>query len=164
MAAILSEDRKYRYWLERDVRTLRQETGTLAVVMLNPSTADEMEDDPTIRRCIGFARRWDHGRLIVVNLFALRSVNPDELTMWDDPVGLENDDWIRKAIGEADVTLVAWGAWKGVGPREKAVAAIFTAEGVMPLCLGVTKGGHPKHPLYVLGATVPTIWEVQHGN
>ncbi len=159
--AVFSEDRRYRYWLERDVRTLRKEDGTLSVVMLNPSTADETHDDPTIRRCMGFARRWGYGRLIVVNIFGFRATNPDELTRLFGgvaPVGPENDDWIRQAIHEADRGLVAWGAWKGVGPRERAVASIFQAAGVTPLCLGTTKDGHPRHPLYVAGETEPRPW------
>lgn len=89
--AILSEDRKYRYILSR---TWDETKPTVLFIGLNPSTADENEDDPTIRRCIIFAKSWGYGGLIMANLFAFRTTNPQGLYSEKNPVGSENDYYI----------------------------------------------------------------------
>lgn len=122
---------------------------TVAFIMLNPSTGDAVEDDPTIRRCKGFAQSWGYTKLVVVNLFAYRSTNPDELRQIDDPVGRDNMIHVLGEAAAADMVVCAWGA---LGPlRDQAVIVLqrLTARRIVLHCLGRTKGGHPRHPLYV---------------
>jgi len=116
-------------------------------VMLNPSTATQEQDDPTIRRCIGFARRWGYVRLEVVNLFAWRATRPKDLPRSWDP---EDDRAIREAVVRADRVVAAWGV-HGAGPRADEVLAMLGPCD----CLGVTKHGHPRHPLYLRADTAP---------
>lgn len=144
--AILSPCGRYRYRLTR-----RWGDGpTCGFVMLNPSTADADQDDPTIRRCIGFAKREGCGGLIVVNLFAWRSTSPLGLLDADDPVGPDADDHLLLAIDQVDGPLIAaWGVWNR-GTRPGDVRAMI---GKHCVCLGKTKDGHPRHPLYVKGET-----------
>jgi hypothetical protein len=148
--AVFSEDRVYRYRLTRRWG----DSGTHAVwLMLNPSTADAMADDPTIRRCISFTKAWDLHGLTVVNLFALRSTDPKALKGHSDPVGPANDRFIREAIHPWSVVVAAWGVHGALNGRGAQVIASLAADGIEPACLGVTKFGHPKHPLYVPAAT-----------
>jgi hypothetical protein len=145
--AVMSGCGKYRYLLRRRVgRSHRVAT----IIMLNPSTADAVKDDPTIRRCMGFARLWGCGRLQVVNLFALRSRDPEAIRQAADPVGPENEDHIRRAIETAGrgPIVCAWGVRGGYWDRDLAVLGLLQQLGVRPLALAVTRGGHPRHPLY----------------
>jgi hypothetical protein len=116
-------------------------------VMLNPSTADANIDDPTIRRCIGFAKAWGYGSLEVVNLFAYRTTNPDELRKCEDPIGPENDAYIRKALSLADKVITAWGTKGALLNRNSVVMELLKPHD--PHCLDKSKDGHPKHPLYI---------------
>lgn len=157
-SAAISDDGLYRYRLERQWSTV---PGVTTFVMLNPSTADAEVDDPTIRRCMGFAKRWGHGRLVVVNLFAFRSSDPVELLEADDPIGPENRGHLSRAARETGLIIAAWGAPKSklyalqymqVLEARKALAGpptVTQAEGRSIFCLGVTKRGHPRHPLYL---------------
>lgn len=117
---------------------------------LNPSTADATRDDPTIRRCKGFALGWGCGELWVVNLFALRSPNPSALLKSADPIGPDNEDWLRVAVDGADIVVAAWGNYGQLHHRGRAVAARFRGRLQM---LGLTKVGMPRHPLYVRAGT-----------
>lgn len=112
--ALISDDGVYRYRLHR---TWDSAKPTVAFLMLNPSTADATEDDPTIRRCIGFAKEWGYGTLIVGNLFALRSTDPERLTEHPEPVGPENDAHLMSICGAADQTIAAWGTRGSFGSR-----------------------------------------------
>lgn len=122
-------------------------------VMLNPSTADALLDDPTIRRCIGFAKDLGAGALVVVNLFALRATNPDELLLTSfSPVGPLNDVYILTAAAlaaEGGMVICAWGAHRAAGERAQKVVSMLRAGGVTPMRLRMTKSGHPSHPLYL---------------
>lgn len=139
--AIISSCGTYRYSLAR----VWDETGPNCLfIMLNPSTADAEQDDATIRRCISFAREWGCGRLTVGNRFAYRSKDPSELLRVRDPVGPENDEWLQRMRAAADIICIAWG---GHIVRVKSIKLPFDFSGV--LCLGVTKRGQPRHPLYV---------------
>lgn len=143
--AEFSECGLYRYLLYR-----RWADGPRCVfVMLNPSTADETSDDPTIRRCIGFAKREGCGALKVVNLFAYRATSPKAMKAAADPVGPDNDVHIMDAFDTADGPIIcAWGAHGSYLGRDRAVVGLIDA----PLfCFGLTKGGSPKHPLYLPG-------------
>lgn len=140
--ATLSADRAYRYLLTRRWG----DCPAMTWIMLNPSTADSSEDDPTIRRCIGFARREGCAAIQVVNLFALRAADPGELRVSLDPVGPGNDGFLL-ARPVAARTIAAWGALGGLLGRSPEVRAMLA--GTSLLCLGVTSGGEPRHPLYV---------------
>lgn len=138
---------RYRWTLTRRWSA----TGwTLVWIMLNPSTADGREDDPTVRRCVGFARREGAGAIAVVNLFAWRATDPRELLAFDErrAIGDRNDDEIRAAVGRDLPVVAAWGAHPAAARRAERVIELV---GRPVLCLGTTKDGAPRHPLYVRG-------------
>jgi len=141
-SAIISECGKYRYELRR---IWQSKTGLVCWVMLNPSTADANFDDPTIRRCMGYAARWGYGGIIVVNLFGLRATNPKELYKVDDPIGPKNSNYISRASWQSNMTIAAWGT-KGTYLSQN-LAIIKKTTNLY--CLALTKNGHPKHPLYL---------------
>lgn len=141
--AAFSPCKRYRYWLTRE-----WSSGECCVFcMLNPSTADEVENDPTVSRCINFAKYWNYGRLIVVNIFAFRSTDPKALAKQSDPVGLENDHYILKAANEAHLFVCAWGTHGRLHGRGAQVRDLIRST-IAPHCLNKTKDGHPVHPLY----------------
>jgi hypothetical protein len=115
--------------------------------MMNPSTADDNTDDPTIRRCKDFARRFGYAILDVVNLFAFRATEPIEIDYAHDPVGPETDHHIMEAVRESDDVIVAWGAMGAKYDRVEEVLRLLNGHPIK--CLGVTKDGHPRHPLYL---------------
>lgn len=138
--------RTYRYSLSR---VWNPGLPSIMFVGLNPSTADEREDDPTVRRCVGFARQWNFGGLTLVNLFAYRSTDPTGLLEADDPVGPGNDEHILARARAVDRIVLAWGTKGTLLGRDKHVLRLLPAAH----CLGVTKNGHPKHPLYLAANT-----------
>ncbi len=147
--ARISDCGAYRYLLGRV-----WDPGLFKVswVMLNPSTADGQLDDPTVRKCMGFSRRWGFGGLVIVNLFAFRATKPVVLRYADDPIGPENELFIRKAMESP--TIVAWGA--GIrhalsGRVHTAIATIRSSvTAAIPVWeLGRTQKGHPTHPLMI---------------
>lgn len=156
-----SRDVEYRYTL---TRTVGDDPRQLCWVMLNPSTADESTDDPTIRRVIRFTRDNGYGRLIVVNLFAARTTRPRHLLEMSDPVGPNNFDIIREAIQSSDDVVFAWGAWWAANCRDTSrrflwpppVTFLARNAGRTALCLGKTRAGDPRHPLYV-AASQPLV-------
>jgi hypothetical protein len=158
--ALISACGKYRYWL---TRTWDESKNPIAFCMLNPSTATAEVDDPTIRRCMCFARLWDAGGIVVVNLFALRATDPHELLTASHPVaepdGLApwhenlNDAWIvHKTDGLR--LIAAWGAHSSILGRDRDVLEVLGKNRRIE-CLGATKAGHPRHPLYVGGEVAP---------
>ena len=141
--AVLSTDGRYRYELTR-----RWGAGqAVTFIMLNPSTADSAIDDPTIRRCMGFARTWGFTALTVVNLYAWRSPRPQDLWTADDPVGAENDDYIARAAAPGGPLIAAWGN----NAQTDRVSHVLRLPGVIEVAetLGLTTKGQPRHPLYV---------------
>lgn len=122
--------------------------------MLNPSTADAEFDDPTIRRCIRFAREAGHGSLIVGNLFAWRATDPAELLSVNDPIGPENDLAISEIANGASIVVCAWGA-KPFGGRDAAVLSLISKANQRAHCLKLTRKGHPAHPLYLPASLRP---------
>lgn len=145
-SAIFSEDRRFRYALIR-----RWDIGRSCVgfIGLNPSTADEVVNDPTVRRCIGFAKSWGYGGLLMLNAFAFRATDPAVMKAEPDPVGPGNDEALVKYAGLASLVVAAWGvhgAWMNRGTK---VREILDAAGVRLHVLGLTVAGHPKHPLYL---------------
>jgi len=141
-SAVLSDDGQYRYRLSR---TWDVEQPTLGWIMLNPSTADATEDDPTIRRCLGYARDWGYGSIIVGNLFALRATDPDDLHEHPAPVGSANDEHLQAICEEADRVIAAWGTKGAIDGRASEVVSLLDEE---LYALDTTKDGHPNHPLY----------------
>ena len=130
----------YRYWLKRRWR----DAPALVFIGLNPSSADAQVDDATLRRIIGFSNDWGFGAVTVVNLFAWRARHPADLKRAPDPVGKRNSFWLRKMTQGSEPVVVAWGNHGAYQGRDKATLALLTT----PLCLGLTKSGHPRHPLY----------------
>lgn len=154
--ATISRCETYRYTLDR---IWDASLPTALFIMLNPSTADASVDDPTIRRCIGFAKRMGCGSLTVVNLFALRSTDPDALAKHPDPVGPDNDMHIALALGKRlGCVIAAWGAHPSARTRAPAVAGLLAAHGWQVDCLGTTNAGAPRHPLYVRGDAPLIPW------
>lgn len=146
--AAISEDGAYRYLLARDWSV----GDRILWIMLNPSTADANVDDPTIRRCIRFSRDWGFGSMEVVNLFALRSTDPQHLAHRPDADGgAQNRMYVLDAMADAQLSVAAWGAHKMVRSSKLRTEV----EARSPWCLGVTKDGYPRHPLYVAAATEP---------
>ncbi len=142
--AIFSPDRLYRYVLRRIVG---MGEGICLFVMLNPSTANEFINDPSIRRCVGFARLWGYGVLEVVNLFAYCTFSPKILREVADPVGAENDAWILDRASKADLTVVAWGNNGGYLDRGREVEVLLSTYELY--CFGLTNIKEPRHPLYI---------------
>lgn len=153
--AVIDKTGTYRYslWREWD-----QDKQKLVFIMLNPSKADEDIDDPTLRRCINFAKSWDCGSLMVVNLFAYRSASPLDLKKVDDPVGKQNDRYLKKAIKSADRVVVAWGNNGKLMQRDRLVLQLLSKHNIQPHCLGITKAGYPRHPLYVTCKKQPVVY------
>ncbi len=150
-SAVFSTCRRYRYVLRR---TWDHSLPTVLFIALNPSTADETVDDPTIRRCIGFATDWGFGSLVVANLFALRSTDPKVLKKSCDPIGPRNDRWLRRLSGEAELTIAAWGVHGALRDRAAKVLPMLKH----PYHLGQTRDGHPRHPLYLPSRTSFVAW------
>ena len=140
--AVLSPDRVYRYSLRR---VWEPSTPLVMFVGLNPSTADETQDDPTIRRCIGFARKWSFGGMIVVNLFAYRATNPRELRCVADPIGPDNDTWVMRGQEETALVVAAWGNGGIYRGRAEEVLPMLRH----PHALAINKTGQPAHPLFL---------------
>ena len=143
--ACLDKDEIYRYTLGR---TWDCEKDRLLFVMLNPSTADANIDDPTIARCMKFAKHWGYGGLVVGNLFALRSPHPRDLFQHSDPVGPDNDYHLQRLAEECKTVVAAWGTSAKYFPpfrkRQANVKGLF--QGRMK-CLETTIEGYPKHPM-----------------
>lgn len=174
-AAVFSPCGGYRWWLQR---TWQPERPTLVFVGLNPSCADGQRDDPTLRRLVAYGRRWGFGRLEVINLFGAVATTPAALRRLSDPVGADNEAWIRRCLGcrgpwrsEAipsgqsagaeqagpleSMLWLGWGnggAWRG---RDRALLALVAELAVKPFALRCTASGQPRHPLYCPAAMTP---------
>ncbi|WP_044100815.1 DUF1643 domain-containing protein [Acinetobacter pittii] len=150
-SAVLSECEQYRYVLTRG-----ECLNPLVFIMLNPSTADHSEDDPTIRRCIGFAEDNGFDGLVVLNLYALRSTNPANLWESTDPIGDMNDFHIL-SINTKEI-VCAWGKC-AKADRVQEVLGVLKAKNIAINCLGVNKDNSPKHPLYLSKKSKIIKWE-----
>ncbi len=139
--AVFSDDRKYRYAL---FRLWDLQAPNVMFIGLNPSTANEHDNDPTIRRVIDFAQRWGYGGLCMMNLFALVSSDPKRLLTCDDPVG-DNDRWLEQTFQKCQDVVFAWGAFPEAKQRAEKVMKMFPTA----TCLGINQDGSPKHPLYL---------------
>lgn len=140
--AKISPDGKYRYSL---VREWDKERPKVLFIGLNPSTADEKLDDPTIRRCINFAKRWGYGGILVGNLFAIRSTEPGLIRKDPDPVGPKNDASLLEMVKDAKLVVGAWGNHGAYLDRSAYVRRLIPDM----KCLARNKTGEPTHPLYI---------------
>jgi hypothetical protein len=149
-SACFSACRRYRYSLWR-----RWGPGpAVMVVGLNPSTADAIHNDPTIRRCLGFARAWGYGALCMTNLFAYRALDPARLKRVKDPIGAENDHSLQQLARGAALILAAWGNHGGLHGRDLVVRGLLPELHI----LGLTRMGQPRHPLYLPRGLQPQLW------
>ncbi len=162
---ILSDCGSYRYRLWREWDRSRPE---LAFLMLNPSTADHLADDPTITRCLTRAIASGFGRLEAANLFPLRATNPDELLTHADPIGPRKgsataDGAVMDAIDRASMVICAWGAHQAAAERAVEVLRIIRMCGMRRKLyhLGLNQDGSPKHPLYIAASTRPKPFELE---
>ena len=162
-SACFSDDMKYRYWL---IRQWDPDKRMAVFIMLNPSTADAEKDDPTIRRCIGFAREWGYGGIKVLNLFAFRTSDPKHLRKARDPIGKHNLCMIEGATSpgnsENGIIIAAWGAIDGHQDHIQEVIKI-AIRGRPIHCIALTKHGCPAHPLYLPANLKPQIFAENGG-
>jgi hypothetical protein len=147
--AVFDESGRYRYTLWR---AWSNDYPRIVFVLLNPSTADEWRNDPTIWRCVGFARAWRFGSVEVVNLFAYRATDARELLKVDDPVGEKNERFLIQAVERCSIVVVGWGNNGALLGRDRQVMRLLAGRRDV-YCLGMTKSEHPRHPLYVRGDT-----------
>ncbi|EBA04353.1 MAG: DUF1643 domain-containing protein [Paracoccaceae bacterium] len=155
--AIYSPCEKYRYSLTR----VWDETAPRALyVMLNPSTATEVQNDPTVERCERRSRALGFGAFQVCNIFAWRDTDPRNMKAAKDPVGPANNATISDACKWANTIVCAWGTHGAHLARGKEVTKLMRATNLPLFHLGLSKAGHPKHPLYISYETQPVLWEV----
>ncbi len=153
--ATYSDCERYRYQLTR----VWDPHGDKALfVMLNPSTATEVQNDPTVERCERRARALGFGAFQVTNIFAWRDTDPRMMRAAGDPVGPQNDAVIVDGCHWADRIICAWGAHGEHLNRGRAVEALLRATDLPLFHLGLTKAGHPKHPLYIAYSQQPEVW------
>lgn len=153
--AIYSDCESYRYSLER---VWDRGGRKVAFVMLNPSTATEVQNDPTVERCERRARALGFGAFSVTNIFAFRATDPKVMRAQVDPVGPENDAAIAQAADWADQVIAAWGTHGAHMGRGAVVETLLRATGKPVFHLGLSKAGHPKHPLYIAYTQQPQLW------
>ena len=138
--ANISKDKIYRYTLSR---TWDSTKPTVLFIGLNPSIADENVDDPTVTRCINFAKDWGYGTLLMANLFAYRSTYPKEIYLIDDPIGKDNDYYLLECVKQSDLIIACWGNNGTYMGREKIIKELVPNL----YCLQKNKNGTPHHPL-----------------
>lgn len=152
-SAVISKCGRYRYRLDR---VWEETKGRVNFVMLNPSTADATTDDPTIRRCVAFARDWGYGGIVVTNLFIYRATSPEVLkTVGGHPAA---DSIIKTCAEQSDLVVAAWGNHGTLYNRGERVRAFLASHGIELNHLGLTKIGQPKHPLYLPKTSQPVLW------
>lgn len=173
--AVISDCGRYRYWLGRTWAAALtggwvaragcepRDRCPATFIMLNPSTADATDDDATISKCTRFAKSWGCDGLVVVNLYAFRATNPKDLWKTADPVGPDNDDYLRQAVRDAvDLgapLVVAWGAHARPDRVVEFVESLHPLDRMCLTALRVTQSGQPGHPLYLPGNSTRVMWE-----
>jgi hypothetical protein len=144
--AVFSSCRTWRYILHR---VWAADQPQVMVVGLNPSTATETVNDPTVTRCINYARAWGYGGMVMTNLFAFRATDLRVMKAAPDPVGPENNHWLLETAKNSSLVLCAWGNHGVYENRAQIIPELFRGTGITLHCLGFTKFGAPKHPLYL---------------
>lgn len=155
--AVFSPCGIYRYTLNRGAS---HGDGLVNWIMLNPSTADAVDNDPTICRCIGYTKDWGYADLVVTNLFALRSTDPKGLRGHRDPIGPENDRHLIEQARRATIVVCAWGADMMAPRRSPEVLKMLRDLGITPHVLGFTSSGQPLHPLFKPSRLQPQCWNL----
>lgn len=150
--AIFSPCRAYRYALWR---IWDASLPYVLFIGLNPSTADEVIEDPTITRCINYSKSWDYGGVYVGNLFAFRAAKPKSLKTALDPIGSENDRWLQRLSRSAGIIVAAWGNHGGFKGRAEEVSCMLPEM----YCLKINRSGYPAHPLYQKASATPIPYE-----
>lgn len=156
--AIFSDCRTYRYVLTRE---WAEERRLVAFIGLNPSTADETVDDPTVRRCIDFARNWGYSGLYMLNLFGYRATKPADLRTAPEPIGKRNDDHLVRYCLSSQIIVACWGAHGNLLFRSEHVVPMLLSKGLVLHAFGETKKGEPKHPLYLSRGADVSTWRVR---
>ena len=154
MGADFSPCKQYRYLLWREWTPL---LPPACFILLNPSTADSSRDDPTIRRCIGLSKSQGFGSSFFLNAFALRSTSPKNLYQHGDPIGPENDSYIKKYCKSSSMVFVGWGAHGKLHNRQSQVLSLLSNSTTL-YCFAINKGGTPRHPLYLRGDAKPMLF------
>ena len=149
--AVFSDCGRYRYSLQREWAPAQKK---VVMIGLNPSTADDKSNDPTIRRCMDFARRWGYGGLVMLNLFAYRATDPSRLKVASLPIGPDNDDWIRHWVRKVDDVVAVWGNHGSHQDRDQDVKQLCRRL----LVLKLNRSGQPAHPLYLPAKLKPQVW------
>lgn len=158
--ALFSPCRRWRYLLWR---RWEPEQPVCVFVGLNPSTADESVDDPTIRRCIRYAMDWGYGSMWMLNLFAFRATDPQEMRAADlNALGPRNNEYLLQAGRAADLAVAAWGVHGTHMDRERRVLHMFAEAKIDLHALGLSKDGHPRHPLYMRRDLEPFPWSTSY--
>ena len=154
-SAVFSDCRKYRYTLSR---YWDQTKGYAQFICLNPSTADETKDDPTVRRCINYSKAWGYGGFVMTNLFGFRATDPRVMMAEPNPIGPSNTAWIESMASAAGIVIAAWGVG---GAHEARGTAVLTLPALKDKLhyLALTKDGHPRHPLYLKKNLTPLPWK-----
>ena len=154
--AVYSDCERYRYAL---TRTWDARGGKLLYIMLNPSKATEVQNDPTIERCERRARHLGFGAFRAVNIFAWRETDPKRLRRAERPIGPDNNTTLLEAAAWADTLLCAWGVHGDHLNRGPATETLLRSNGHSLYSLGLTKHGHPRHPLYISYTETPRPWD-----
>ena len=148
--ACFNSARTHRYYLQR---SWDLDKPAMAFVCLNPSTADEVVNDPTVTRCINYADSWGYGTFYMLNLFAFRATDPKDMKAAADPVGKMNDSWIKSITDQCHLTIAAWGNHGAYLGRDKEIRKLLNNLH----CLKITKSNQPYHPLYLRADLKPFI-------
>ncbi len=154
---VFSADRRYRYTLVHRWDELLDPVRGIAWIGLNPSTADEHQLDPTLRRIRAFSARWGYAYFVMLNLFAWRATDPADMKAAGDPVGPDNDEWIARCSSGVDRVMLAWGEHGVHLGRDQAVLGLLDRR--KTYCLERNASGRPKHPLYVSRTAAPALFD-----
>lgn len=153
--AAFDPTRRYRYTLKR---IWAAERRNVAWIGLNPSTADERQLDPTLRRVLGYSQAWGYGSFTMLNLFAYRATDPMQMRRAFDPIGPDNNDHIVHEIHVASAVIACWGSHGDFLSRGAEVKEMIQREGIPLYYLSLTKAGNPGHPLYLRKDLLPVEW------
>ena len=156
-SAVISNCGDYRYELRRRWTARASKRFTVAFIGLNPSTADASNDDPTIRRCMGYAQSWQFKQLVVVNLFAWRATLPSDLKNAPDPIGPLNDEYINEAVKKSGLIVACWGEHGQFLNRADTIRPQYKSRLHYLKC---NRSGEPAHPLYLPASLTPQKFKV----
>jgi hypothetical protein len=155
--AVFSPCQTHRYTLYRDW-LCGHDSRRVMFIGLNPSKADEFQNDPTVTRCCNFGKQWGYSGLVMGNLFSYRATDPTCMKVVSQPTDPENDRWLLNEAATAGLVVAAWGVHGAHLNRANAVVEMLRDAGITLHCLGITKAGDPRHPLYMRRDCRPIAW------